>query len=250
MIILKTPEEIKIMNEANKILHQILNFIESSVQSGQSTQDLDNVAVKYASNFNVTPAFLGYGGFPKALCVSVNEEIVHGIPSKNKIISDGDVVSIDFGIEYKGFYADAARTIVVGQASEEKIRLVENTKKALMEGISHMRVGERLQDISRAIEAVAIANKYGNIRKMCGHGIGKQLHEDPHVLNYVDKKADNMRLQEGLVLAIEPMFTLGTSDIKILKDGWTAVTADNSIACHWEFSIAVLDGKPFILGVD
>jgi len=248
MIFLKTPEEIRILNKANMTLDTILNYIESHICVGENTQTLDDIANNCSLKFNVTPSFKGYRGFPKALCVSINEEIVHGIPSSNRILQNGDVVSIDFGLNYKGFHADAARTIIVGQTDKKIIDLVKNTRHALMSGVEQMCIGNRLQDISKAIEKVAKEHKYGNIKKMCGHGIGRHLHEEPQVLNYVDIKSPNIRLQEGLVLAIEPMFTLGTSDIKILNDGWTVATADKSIACHWELSVAIVAGKPFILG--
>ena len=248
MIFLKTPEEIKIMHEANRMLHCILDDIEPHIKAGNSTQLLDDIASEGCLKFHVRPAFLGYRNFPKSLCVSVNAAIVHGIPSDTEILQNGDVVSIDFGIEYKNFFADAARTLIVGQAPENKIKLVMETKRALDAGVSEVKVGNMLQDISKAIEAVAKENRYGNIKKMCGHGVGRALHEEPQVINYTDTRAPNIRLQEGLVLAIEPMFTLGTSDIKIMGDGWKAITADNSTAAHWEYSVAIVDGEPLILG--
>jgi len=250
MIFLKSKDEILIMHEANKILHSILDTVKTYILPREGTQTLDSVAYSECGNLGVKPAFLGYKGFPKSLCVSVNHEIVHGIPSPDKILQEGDVVSIDFGIEYKGYFADAARTIIVGQAPENVIDLVKNTKLALYNGIEQMVVGNRLNDISSAIEKVAKDNKYGNIKKLVGHGIGRALHEDPQVLNYIDIKSPNIRLQEGLVLAIEPMFTLGRSDIAVMPDGWTAITVDKSIACHWELSVAIVDGKPFILGAE
>ena len=248
MIILKTPDEIAIMDEANRILHSILDRIEPQIQPGQNTQTLDDIAVECCIEAKVRPAFKGYKGYLASLCVSVNEAIVHQIPSPLTILKEGDVVSVDFGVEYKGFYADAARTVIIGHTTDRISHLVANTRAALWAGIEQMKVGNRLQDISRAIEDIARTNHYGNIRTLCGHGIGRALHQPPNLLNYTDHKAPNIRLQEGLVLAIEPMFTLGSSDVKVLGDGWTAVTADGSVAVHWELSVAVVNGKAKVLG--
>lgn len=248
MIFLKSKDEIDILHEGNKILHSILDVIDLHIVAGENTQTLDNIAESLSKEYGVRPAFKNYKGFPKSLCVSINEEIVHGIPSANRIMYNGDVVSIDFGLEYKGLYADAAKTKIIGQSNSDKINLVNNTLYALNCGIQQMEAGKRINDISAAIDKISKINKYGNIKKFVGHGIGRALHEEPSVLNYVDNRNHNIRLEEGLVLAIEPMFTLGSSDIEILNDGWTAVTKDRSISSHWEVSVAIWNGKPFILG--
>jgi len=252
MIPLKTKKEIIIMNEANQIVHDVLNQLALRICAGISTRELDQMTEDLLlSNTgpSITPAFKGYMGYPSALCISVNEEIVHGIPG-NRIIQDGDVVSIDFGVIYKNFVGDAAKTIVVGHAPDEIIKLSEQTKYALKVGIDQMRVGKRLHHIGEAISAVAKKNKFGNVQSFCGHGIGRKMHEDPPVFNYVKITEPNVRLREGMVLALEPMFTLGTGETEILKDGWTVITKDKSTAAHWEVSVAITDGDPFVLGTN
>lgn len=248
MILLKTKEEIDIMDDTNKFVHDVLDYVESHMSIGDTTKKLDSMAEEFLQRkSDVEPAFKGYMGFPASLCVSINEEIVHGMPG-DRIIQDGDIVSLDFGVRYKGFVGDAARTIMVGDVSKEVIQLVHNTKKALKLGIDQMRVGNRLHDIGRAIESVAREYKYGNIRTFCGHGIGREIHEDPRVFNFVNLSESNIHLQEGMVLALEPMFSLGTSLVKVLEDKWTAVTNDGSVSAHFEVSVAVTDGEPRILG--
>ena len=254
MIPLKTKEQIAIMHEANQIVHHALDLVATHLDHGGSTKVLNEIAEKITDTHKAVPAFKGYLGFPASLCVSVNEEVVHGIPSENRLMHFGDVVSIDYGVIHKGFFGDAARTYIVGEhtgaiyASDMVRKLNADTKLALKAGLAQAKVGNRLNDISAAIEAIAQANNYGNIKTFCGHGVGQKLHEEPKVLNYVDQNIINVRLQEGMVLAIEPMFTLGTSNVKILSDGWTVVTTDKSIACHWEVSVAITADGPLILG--
>lgn len=248
MITLKTKEQIEIMDWANKIVNLGLDEVEKNIEDGIETLFLDNVAESFILDYGATPAFKGYRGFPASLCVSINEEIVHGIPSNRKIKS-GDIVSIDLGVKYKGFFGDAARTIIVGEVEEDIEDLVKNTKRALYAGIDSVKIGNRLYDINKTIEQVALKYKYGNIRRLCGHGVGSSLHEKPSVFNYINKSEPNIRLQEGLVLALEPMFSLGGSEIKILDDGWTAITNDRSLSAHWELSVAILDSKAKILGL-
>lgn len=251
MIPLKTKKEIDIMDEANKIVHDILNKLVPHISSGIKTKELDKMAedlLQWSSQGSpAMPAFKGYMGYPAYLCISVNEEIVHGIPG-DRIIQDGDVVSVDFGVIHKGFVGDAAKTIIVGDTTKEIVRLSRHCKEALFLGIDQMRVGRRLHHIGEVISAVAKKYNYGNIKNFCGHGIGKKMHEDPPVFNYIKLTEPSVRLREGMVLALEPMFTLGTSDTEVLPDGWTAVTKDKSIAAHWEVSVAITDGDPRILG--
>jgi len=249
MIPLKTLEQIEIMDGANRIVHKVLDAIEANICPGMATQGLDILSESIAHAENAKPAFKGYMGYPASLCVSVNEEIVHGIPS-DRVIKEGDVVSVDFGAIYKGFVGDAARTIIIGDVSEEISNLVFNTKEALKLAVDKMRIGNRLYDIANTISTVAIKNKYGNIEKFCGHGVGEKMHEPPRVLNYIDKAEPNVRLQEGMVLALEPMFVLGKKDVRILKDKWTVVTADGSCAAHWEVSVAITKEGPRVLGSD
>jgi methionyl aminopeptidase len=249
MIPLKTKDQIEILNEANNIVHYVLDFVETHIEPGATTKVLDDIAETVTKKFNAVPAFKGYNGFPASICISINEEIVHGIPG-DKRIKDGDIVSIDFGVIYKGMVGDAARSILVGNVSDKVRILNENTKLALKAGIEKMVVGNCLNDVSAAIEAVAKANKYGNIRTYCGHGVGEKLHEEPKVLNYIDSNYPNIHLQEGMVLALEPMFTLGTSDTKVLDDQWTVVTKDASYSSHWEVSVVVGQKLPIILGAN
>jgi methionyl aminopeptidase len=255
MITLKTPEQIEIMDRANKITHAVLDAIALLLIPGQNTKALDRCAEQLTLDLDAVPAFKGYGfgsiKFPASICISINEEVVHGIPSETRIIQNGDMVSLDFGAIYKGFVGDAARTYIVGDAYNAAVhKLNEDTRAALKAGVAQMRAGNRLNDISGAIDAVARANNYGNVKVFCGHGVGAKLHEAPPVLNYIDPATQNIRLQEGMVLAIEPMFTLGGSDVKVLDDDWTVVTKDSSMACHWEVSVAITKDGPRILGRD
>ena len=247
MIILKSKEEIEIMHRANKIVHDVLDKVLSCVSPGTSTQELDGIANALVKELGATPTFLGYAGYPASLCVSVNEEIVHGIPGE-RIIQEGDIVSVDFGATFNGFVGDAARTIAVGKVSSNIENLISETKRALILGIEQMVPGNRLSDISRAIGAVAKENKFGNLKNFSGHGIGKNMHERPHVFNYVDPNEPDIKLRAGMVLALEPMFTLGSSDGVILKDNWTVITKDKSLAAHWEVSIAITEDGPRVLG--
>lgn len=250
MIFLKTPEQIEIMNKANTIVHSVLDEAEANIEAGMTTQQLNDIMEAKLGEFEgATSAFKGYKGFPAVACISTNEEVVHGIPGK-RVISSGDIVSVDFGVYYKGFAGDSARTFVVGEIDEETQQLVKNTRMGLLKGIEQMVPGNRLHDIGRAIEAVAKEHNYGNVKGFCGHGIGAKMHEQPHVFNYVEPKEPNVRLRAGMVLALEPMFNLGTSDVKILEDGWTVVTTDKAYSCHWEVSVAITNRGPRILGRD
>lgn len=255
MIPLKTKEQILIMYEANKIVHHVLDLVATHLDHGGNTKVLNDIAETAIAIYDgAAPAFKGYRGFPASICVSINDEIVHGIPSDKRIMQNGDVVSLDFGATYKGFVGDAARTYIVGEytgavyASDKVRKLNEDTRLALKAGIKEMVIGNRLHDISAAISEVARDNGYGNIKEFCGHGVGIKLHEEPRVLNYVESRNPNPRLQAGMVLAIEPMFTLGTSNVRILEDGWTVITADKSIAAHWEVSVAITEDGPMVLG--
>ena len=250
MIILKTPEQIDIMHEANLIVHSILDFAEDNIAIGMKTNELDNMMEEKLKEFKgATSAFKGYMGYTKVSCISVNFEIVHGVP-RDKIFNEGDLVSIDFGVYYNGFAGDAAKTFILGASNnKEDEKLVIQTKKSLFKGIEQMLIGNRLNDISSAIEKVAKENGYGNVRNFCGHGIGTKMHEKPSVLNYVDSSEPNIRLKEGLVLALEPMFTLGNGKTKISEeDKWTVYSIDKKNSAHWELSIAITKDGPRILG--
>lgn len=238
------------MDEANKIVHSVLDHAEKNIKSGMTTRELNSLLEQKLSEFpEAKSAFKGYKGYPDVSCISVNEQVVHGIPG-DRIILDGDIVSVDFGVYYKGMAGDAARTFIVGSVSEEIRKLVADTRLGLFEGIDKMRVGNTLHDVSRAIDAVAKANGYGNVKGFCGHGIGERMHEAPNVFNYVEPWQDDVRLRTGMVFALEPMFNLGTSDTIILEDNWTVITKDGRPSCHWELSVAITDDGPKILGAE
>jgi methionyl aminopeptidase len=247
MIKLKSSDQIDILDEANKIVHKVLDKLEAHISIGMITKELDEIANDYVSSFQAIPVFKGYMGYPSSICISINEEVVHGIPS-DRVIQSGDIISIDFGAIYKGFVGDAARTIIIGDTTKEKIDLVNNTKLALYNGIQKMYAGNRLYDISDAIDSVAKKYKYGNVKQFCGHGVGEQMHEDPKILNYISLDETNIHLKEGMVFALEPMFSLGSGIVKVLNDQWTVSTIDSSVAAHWELSVAITKDGPKILG--
>ena len=248
LLTLKSEKEIEIMHEANCIVHAMLDVAENNMRPGITTGELDALMEAELNKIEgATSAFKGYKNYPAVSCISVNEEIVHGIPG-DRVIEDGDIVSVDFGVYYKGYAGDSARTIMVGNVSDEAKRLVINTKQGLVAGINAMVEGYRLNDVNRAIEAVAKEYGFGNTRGFCGHGIGKAMHEKPPVYNYVDPFVPNLHLRRGMVFALEPMFTLGSSKAKILEDKWTVITDDGSLACHWEVSVAITENGPRVLG--
>lgn len=246
-IILKTPSEIEIMRQANQIVAGALNMLREKAAAGISTGQLDAWAEEYARQHNAAPAFKGYHGFPGSLCVSLNEQVVHGIPSKNVILAEGDIVSIDFGVYYKGFYGDAATTLTIGEIGADKAGLLKVTRESLYKGIEQARVGNRINDISIAVQTHVEKHGYSVVRQFVGHGIGTALHEGPEVPNYNIKNKTTPRIMAGMVLAIEPMVNLGTYEVAVLKDGWTVVTRDKSPSAHFEHSVAVTDSGPVIL---
>lgn len=245
-ITIKTVAEIELMRRANAIVAGALNQIVAEIAPGATTKDLDLLAESYAKKNGAIPAFKGYRGYPASLCVSINEQVVHGIPSKKIIIRDGDIVSIDFGINYKGYFGDAALSIVVGTTTEFKQRLLDVTQHSLELGIAQVRSGNRVSDISEAIQSFVEANHFHVVKQFVGHGIGSKLHEAPEVPNY-KRPGRSPRLLPGMVLAIEPMVNAGTSDVMVMKDGWTVVTADRSYSAHFEHSVLVTEGDPEVL---
>lgn len=249
MITLKSAREIEVMRRANVIVAEILAELREKAAPGVTTLALDELAEELTYKKKATPAFKGYqmAGrvYPKSLCVSVNEEIVHGIPS-GRALKDGDIVGMDFGVIYEGFYGDAAVTVGIGKISEDARRLVEVTEKALYRGIEHLRDGRRLGDLSSAIQQTVESAGFSVVRAFVGHGIGKRLHEDPPVPNYGEPER-GLRLKEGMVLAIEPMVNAGSWDVKMKEDGWTAVTGDGSLSAHFEHSVAITENGPYIL---
>lgn len=246
-ITVKTPAEIQLMFEANQIVAGVLDLLQQRIQPGQTTLQLDGWAEQYCRDHEGEPAFKGYRGFPASLCVSINEEVVHGIPSKKVILKEGDIVSVDFGVKYKGFYGDAAVTIPVGVISPENQKLLRVTRESLECAIEQVRVGNRVSDISRAVQVHVEKNGYSVVRQFVGHGIGTSLHESPEVPNYVQKGASSPRIREGMVFAIEPMVNAGTHKVMVLKDDWTVVTADRKPSAHFEHSVAATVEGPYVL---
>ena len=234
------------MREANRIAANILHEVGCLVAPGVTTWELEEKAVELCATFDVIPAFKGYLGFPYALCCSVNEEIVHGFPSKRELL-EGDILSIDFGVKFQGFYGDTARTFPVGSISEGAAHLLEVTLDSLKLGIEQAVPGNDLYNVSRAVQEWVEAQGFSVIKRFVGHGIGRMLHEKPEVPNYVPKNSSRLPLKPGMVIAIEPMVAIGTDQVEILSDGWTAVTKDRSLSAHFEHSVAITKDGPFIL---
>lgn len=245
-IVIKNNDEIQLMFEANQIVAETLTLLQKTVEPGITTWELDKLAEDLCFKRNATPAFKGYRGFPGSLCVSVNEEVVHGIPSHKKKLKKGDIISVDFGVRYKGFYGDSAITLAVGKIDSTSHKLMNVTEKSLELGIEQVLVGNRISDISRAIQDYIEDNNFSIVRQFVGHGIGSALHEGPEIPNFV-LNDPSPRLKAGMVLAIEPMVNVGTYKVKVLKDGWTVVTADKQRSAHFEHSVAVTDNGPLIL---
>lgn len=247
MIRLKTPEEVERIARAGAILAALYREIPAEVVPGRTTAELDRFAEDFVrSHEGAVPAFKGLYGFPATLCISVNHEVVHGIPSVRRRLAEGDVVSVDCGVKLEGFFADAAVTLPVGEISEEAARLLDVTGAALHAGIAEARPEARLGDIGAAIQAHADEAGYGVVRDLVGHGVGHEPHEDPQVPNW-GKRGKGLKLVEGLVLAIEPMFNLGTADVRTLPDRWTVITADRRLSAHFEHTVAVTADGPRIL---
>ena len=245
-ILLKSSAEIEVMQEANQIVAKTLAMVRESIVPGISTLELDKKAEKFARQKNAVPAFKGYRGFPGSLCVSINEQVVHGIPSKKVKLQEGDIISVDFGVKYKGFYGDAAITIPVGEIDQETDKLISVTRESLQKAISQVQSGNRISDISLAVQEYVESNGFSVVRQFVGHGIGQSLHEPPEIPNYV-RKDRSPKLMPGMVLAIEPMVNAGKADVKILKDGWTVVTVDKKPSAHFEHSVAVTENGPIVL---
>lgn len=242
MIILKTPAEIEVMAQASRVVAEALEVVKKEVRPGVTTDDLDRIAEEAIRARGAMPAFKGYRSYPKTLCASVNEQVVHGIPSKRKL-KEGDIIGLDLGAIVGGFYGDSAVTVPVGRIDEKVLKLVQVTEEALELGISQAVVGRRLTDISHAVQRHVEAAGYSVVTEFVGHGIGRQLHEEPQVPNY-GKPGQGPRLQPGMVLAIEPMVNMGGSAVRILADRWTAVTADGSLSAHFEHTIAIQPTGP------
>jgi len=246
-IILKTPQEIEKMRRAGKIVHDVLEHVREHVKAGASTMDLERAAATMIAEFGAVPAFKGYRGYPCVLCTSVNEEVVHGIPSADRVLRDGDIVSIDCGVVIDGYYGDSAITVPVGaKVSEGAKRLLEVTKASLESAIREVKPGATLGDIGAAVQEVVEADGFSVVRDFVGHGIGTRMHEDPQVPNY-GRRGQGTKLRVGMVIAIEPMVNAGKAGVQVLEDGWTAVTEDGSLSAHFEHTVAVTDEGAVIL---
>ena len=247
-ITIKSEREIELMAEAGKILERVHNELEKALRPGMSTKDIDTLGEEIIRSYGCIPSFLNYNGYPASICVSVNQEVVHGIPDKHRIIQEGDIVSLDAGVIYKGYHSDAARTHAVGEASEEAKKLIQVTKECFFEGIKFAKAGNHLFDISGAIGRYAEERGYGVVRDLCGHGIGTALHESPEIPNYeVGRKG--VKLRAGMTLAIEPMINIGGYEVDWLDDDWTVVTRDGSLSAHYENTILITEGEPRILSL-
>jgi methionyl aminopeptidase len=243
---LKTPAQIEKLREANLIVNDVLDKLEAVAAPGMSTWELDEVAHKRLKQLKAESAFLGYRGYPAVLCTSVNEVIVHGIPRKDVVLKDGDILSIDFGAFKDGWCGDSARTLPIGKVTPEAAALMDATRKSLDAAIAQCVPGNRLGDIGHAVQALVEAEGYSVVRQFVGHGIGRKMHEDPHVPNY-GSAGRGTRLAAGLVVAIEPMVNMGSPEVVIEDDGWTAVTKDGSLSAHFEHSVAITENGPFVL---
>ena len=246
MMVLKTQGEIELMDQANRIVHQVLEAVGNRIAPGVTPRELDRLADQVIRSAGGVPAFLNYRGYPATLCISVNDVIVHGIPNDSPLV-DGDIVGIDCGVLYKGYYGDAARTFAVGKIDEEARRLLQVTEEALNLAVQQVKPGGRLSDIGHAVQRHAESHGYSVVREFSGHGIGTSLHEDPQVPNF-GNPGRGPKLRPGLVLAIEPMVNAGSSGVRVDADGWTARTEDGSLSAHFEFSVAVTPTGVRILG--
>jgi len=243
----KTIQEVQAMRESGRMLAEVLNILKSRAAVGMSTLELNNIAASELKRLGGEPAFLGYQGFPGVLCVSINDEVVHGIPKVDKIIKNGDIVSLDFGVIYKNMITDAAISVIVGSpVSEKDLMLVKVTEKSLLEGVNQIKAGVRVGDISEAIQAKLDKNKLGIVRDLVGHGVGHELHEDPNIPNY-GRKGTGPRLDKNMTIAIEPMATLGGHDVYVGDDGWTVMTKDHSRSAHFEHTILITETGAEIL---
>lgn len=245
-VTIKSAREIELMREAGRLLEIVHNELREAIRPGISTQELNKLGEKTIHKLGCIPNFLNYNGFPASFCISVNDEVVHGIPSHSKVLKEGDIVSIDAGLIYQGMHSDAARTYGVGQITPEAQKLIDVTRESFFKGIELAKPGHRLHEISAAIGDYAESFGYGVVRDLVGHGIGKALHEDPQIPNF-RQKSRGIRLISGMTLAIEPMINAGRADVEWLDDDWTVVTEDGSLSAHYENTVLITDGEPEIL---
>lgn len=243
---IKSEREIELMREAGRLLSIAHEEMRRALKPGMSTWEIDRLGEEVIKSFGCTPNFLHYNGYPASVCVSVNNEVVHGIPSKKRFIQEGDIVSLDAGLIYKGYHSDAARTHAVGEISPEAAQLIEVTRQCFFEGIKYAKAGNHLHDISQAIQKYAEQFGYGVVRDLVGHGIGTHLHEDPEIPNF-KTRGRGIKLHKGMTFAIEPMINAGSFQVNWLDDDWTVVTEDGSLSAHYENTIVITDGEPEIL---
>lgn len=243
---IKSEREIGLMRDSGKILAEVHARLGEAIRPGMTTLDIDRLGEKLIRSYGCIPNFLNYNGFPASICVSVNEQVVHGIPTDDRVLREGDIVSLDAGLIYKGYHSDAARTHAVGKISEEAKLLIERTKQSFFEGIKAAVEGGHLFDISNRIDSYISQFGYGIVRELVGHGIGTKLHEDPQIPNFAQKRK-GLKLKAGMTLAVEPMINMGRCDVEWLADDWTVVSADGSLSAHYENTILVTDGEPEIL---
>ena len=246
MITVKTGAEIACMRESGKITKDVLDLIGSRIKAGMTTKELDEIAYKYIKSCGAYPSFLGYSGYPASICASIDEIVVHGIPSNDTVIKEGQLVSIDVGVEYNGWQGDAARTFMIGEVSEEKKKLVKVTEECFFKAIENLHDGSPIGDIGHAVQTHAESNGFSVVRALVGHGIGKDMHEDPSVPNY-GKKGTGIRLRKGMTIAIEPMINTGTYQVDFLQDGWSVRTKDLKPSAHYENTIAITENGVEIL---
>lgn len=246
MIIIKSEQEIDIMRQSGQVTGKILKDLEEFIKPGISTMDIDRFVEDMIRSNGMIPSFKGYGGFPASACVSINDEVVHGIPSKKRKLKEGDIVSVDVGSTYKGYVSDAARTYAVGRIDPEAQRLIDVTRDSFFEGLKFCKVGYRLSDISHAIQVKAESEGFGVIRDFVGHGVGRDMHEEPQIPNY-GKPGRGPRLAKGMVFAIEPMITQGDYEVETLLNNWTVVTLDGKLSAHYENTVVITDGEPELL---
>ena len=245
---IKSSQEIELMREAGRILATVHQELGKNIRPGMSTMDIDRLGEEMTRSYGCIPSFKNYCGYPASICVSVNDEVVHGIPSEKRLIQEGDIVSLDAGVIYKGYHSDAARTVAVGEISEEAKLLIERTRQSFFEGMKKAVAGNHLHDISAAIGDYAESFGYGVVRDLCGHGIGNHLHEDPEIPNFRQWRR-GIKLRPGMTLAVEPMINLGTSEVEWMDDEWTVVTEDGAPSAHYENTILITEGKPEILSL-
>ena len=245
-IVIKSQREIELMREAGRILAITHEELRKIIKPGISTYEIDKVGEEVIRSYGCIPSFLNYNGYPASICVSVNDEVVHGIPSKERILMEGDIVSLDAGVIYKGFHSDSARTYGVGEVSEAATNLMRVTKESFFEALKQCRAGNHINDISRAVFEYITARGYSAVRDLVGHGVGANLHEAPEVPNFVTKRR-GPKLRPGMTLAIEPMINIGTYEVEWLDDDWTVVTADGELSAHYENTVLITEGEPEIL---